>query len=402
VASPPPRLPVAPLLAVFPSGSAAAGLLAPCLVAIAASLDTDYEGVGALVGAVYVGYALAVLAVGVLGHRVRTRSLLLAGASLQVVAVLAFAAAPTSGLAQIAAFAYGAAGTADLAATAILAGMGRERRGRVLSLAHGAYALGAVVVPLAAGAVLEAGVTWRVLFAAAAVVNAGVLAWVALSGAGGRGAGAEVEAPRAGAGLWREAEFRRGVLAMGLYIAAEVGPAIWLPAWFRDRFGASMPVAAASVAVFWASMTAGRLLLAHRVDGVGARVFVSRLAIVAACAWVAVLLSGDEAIAFAGVAFFGLAMSVCAPALQGFAAHPFPGSETPVMGWLATMSGGVGAVLPWTIGAVADHVQRAGDAAAPGDGLTLALCGGPVFLAAMAVVVRRAAVSPGDPSRPSS
>jgi fucose permease len=158
-----------------------------------------------------------------------------------------------------------------------------------------------------------------------------------------------------------------------------------------------MPVAAASAAVFWASMTAGRLLLAHRVDGAGARAFVSRMAVVAACAWVAVLLSRDVAVAFAGVAFFGLAMSVCAPALQGFAAHPFPGSETPVMGWLATMSGGVGAVLPWTIGAVADRVQQAGETAVPGDGLTLALCGGPVFLAAMAVVVRRGAAGPGGP-----
>lgn len=388
---------VASLLAVFPSRSAAAGLLAPCLPDIAASLGTAYEGVGSLVAAVYVGYALAVLAVGIAGHRARPRALLLGGAALQVLAVASFAVSPSLEWSRIAALAYGMAGVSDLAATAILAGMGGTRRGRLLTLAHGSYSLGAVIVPLAAGTVLEAGGTWRLLFAGAAGINLMVLGWVLLSGAG-REASANGSAPLpgSGAGLWRVGEFRLGVLAMALYIAGEVGPAIWLPTWFRDRFGASVPVAAASVAVLWASMTVGRVVLAHRVDRPDARRLVARLAVVSAAAWLAVLLSSNVAVAFVAVALFGLSMSVCAPALQGFSAHPFPGLETPVMGWLATMSGLVGAILPWTIGAAAERIQG-GTPVGAGAGLTWALAAGPVFLVAMAVVVvRSGAVRSGE------
>jgi len=397
---------VVPLLAVFPARSASAALLAPCLPDIAASLGTSYEGIGSLVGAVCVGSALGVLAVGLLGRRARPRTLLVGGAALQVAALLAFVSCRTLGAGRVVALFYGAAAIADLSATALLAAIGGERRGRLLSHAHGLYALGAVIVPLAAGVILDAGGTWRMLFVGAAAIGALTLIGVILSGAG-RGVSdpAGDSAGATGMDLWRLAAFRRGALATTLYIGAEVGAIIWLPTWFRDRFGASLPVAAASVAVFWASMTAGRLLLAPRVDRPDARAFVSRLAVVSACAWVGVLLSGHVAVALVGVALFGLAMSVCAPALQGFTVHPFPGSEASVFGWLSTVAGATGAAMSWTIGAVAERIQglpEAGSAAA-GAGLTWALSGSPILLMAMAAVVARpGAVGVRDGTRPSS
>jgi fucose permease len=387
----PNRHSIPPLLAVFPTRSASAALLAPCLPDIAASLGTSYEGIGALVGAVCVGTGLAVLAVGLLGHRARPRFLLVGGAALQVLAVIAFASSRTLETSFVAALFYGAAGVADLAATALLAGIGGARRGRLLSLAHGLYALGAVVVPLVAGVILGAGGTWRVLFVGAAGISVLTLAWVVLSGAG-RGAPDATGAPAAatGTGLWRVRAFRRGALAMALYIGAEIGAVIWLPTWFRDRFGASVPVAAASVALFWASMTAGRLVLAHRVDRSDARGFVSRLGIIAACAWVGVLLSGHVVVALVGVALFGLVMSVCAPALQGFTVRPFPGSETSVFGWLSTVANVTGAAMSWTIGATAQRIQGLPDGGnLSGTGLTWALAGAPILLVVMAMVVRR-------------
>ena len=206
-----------------------------------------------------------------------------------------------------------------------------------------------------------------------------------------RGVGEEaVPVERAGTGLWRFPAFRGGMLAMALYIAAEVGPAVWLPTWFRERFGASAVLGSASVAVFWAAMMLGRLRLGRRVDGPGARRFVARLAVLAACAWTAVLLSVHAWMALAAVAAFGLAMSVCAPALQGFAARPFPGSETPVMAWLAAVSGAIGALLPWGIGAAAERLGPAGAVTGRGMGLTFALGLGPLLLAALALVVSRA------------
>jgi fucose permease len=331
------------------------------------------------------------MSVGALGHRVRPRVLLLSGAVVQVVAVVAFASVQSLEIARMVALVYGAAGVADVTATAILARAGGARRGHLLSLAHGSYALGSVIVPLAAGFVLEAGGTWRLLFAMVAGLNALVLVWLVLSGAGREVAsqqstGATVH-QSAGVALWKNGKFRRGALAMALYIAAETGPSIWLPTWFRDRFGASVPVAAASVAVFWASMTAGRLLMAGRVDLDDARRFVARLSLIAAAAWVVVLLSGQIAVAFIGVAVFGLAMSICAPALQGFAARPFPGLETSVIGWLSAAAGMVGAISPWVVGAVAERLQ---DGQADGGfGLTWALAGGPAFLLAMSLVVGR-------------
>lgn len=387
---------VAPLLAVFPSRAAAATLLAPCLPAIAETLGATYGGVGSVIGAVYLGYGAAVLAVGLLGRRVAPRVLLVAGAAVQVLAVVGFTLAPSVALARVAAVLYGTAGVADLAATALLAAAGGARRGRLLSVAHGAYALAAVAVPLAAGAVLEAGGTWRMLFAGAAALNVAVFAWVTLSGSGARDPGADgpsaVASPASpdftGLRPWRLPAFRSGVGLMALYIAGEVGPAIWLPTWFRDRFDLPMATAALSTAVFWGAMSAGRLLLASRVDHGDPRRTVSRLAVAAALAWAGVLASPHPAVALAAVALFGLAMSVGAPVLQGLATRPFPGAETAMVGWMASASGAVGAVLPWAIGAVA---ESAGGPPGPGAGrgLTWALAGTPVFLAMLALAVRR-------------
>jgi len=381
----PGALPV--LVSVFLSRSVSVSLFAPTLPAISEALGTTYEGAGSLVGVLFVGYTIAVAVGGPLADRIGRRPLLVGGAAMNLLATLSVAFVPDLATARIAAFAYGVAGIGDLTATVLLAEAGGRGSGRLLSFAHGAFALGAVVVPLSAGAALEAGVSFRVLYAVAASVNLGLLAALfATPRLGSRGRGPAAAPPPPGRGVRQIAAspaLAFGLASAFLYIAAEAGLAIWLPTLFRDRFDATATLASASVAAYWAAMFAGRIGLSRVVDRTDRGRLLAALGLAGAVACAAVLASPIPAVAFAGAVLAGLAMSACVPVIQSMVAAAFPREQGgAVLGALGVAIGAGGAFAPWAIGALADAVGGG----APGEGLATAMWMNAAALAGLAAV----------------
>jgi fucose permease len=293
-------------------------------------------------------------------------------------------------LARIAAFAFGAAGLGDMTATVLLAERGGERSGRLLAWGHGAFAIGAVATPVLAGVALEAGTSYPLLFAAAAVLNLSIFLWNALVPVPGE-VRAAVSVPGLATGresLFRQPLFLFGMVVIALYLGGEAALTIWLPTWILDRFGASEGIASASVAVFWVSMASARLGLGPVLERYDRRVVIVGMSGASALASVWLLVSASLVPAFIGVALAGLSMSLVVPLLQSAMAGAFPRSAVPVIGWLAVAAGTAGSVSPWVVGAMAETFQQRPDMSA-GGGLTLALWLVPAAFGATAVAALR-------------
>ena len=368
------------LLAVFLSRSASVSLVAPTLSELSKALGTTYEGAGSLVGVLFVGYTLAVLAGGVLADRVGRRPLLLAGAALNALCTAAVAGAATLGEARVIAFGLGAAGIADLTATILMAEAGGAGRGRLLSFAHGAYALAAVAVPLVAGDALDAGVGYGGLYLAVAAGNASLFLVLAASrGLGSARLATEAGAPaaplRSSTTLWL-------AFVVGfVYIAAESGLGVWMPTFFRDHHATSGTVAAASVAAFWAAMTFGRIGLSAIVDHVHRGRLMRGLAL-AGAGLVGIGLAVDQLpVTWVCLVASGLCLSALVPLHQSVVAAAFPSSAGFALGLLGVATGAGGAFAPFVIGSVADAVDGS-----RGQGLACALWLVPACLVVYALV----------------
>jgi fucose permease len=213
--------------------------------------------------------------------------------------------------------------------------------------------LGALAAPLVAGVLVDGGVAWQALLLAtalAAILLGLPLALVPMPA--GRHS-AEAAGPAAEA-AW-SGSARRGIpvpllllcLAIGFYIAAEVGVSDWMV-----RFLASAPlsVATSSLALFWAGIVVGRLGSARIADRVDHIEYVTLAAIA-----MAIVTAGAVLVPFlpASVVLFGLAgvaAGPIAPMIVAVGGDRYPDRSAAVGGYLTTaaVAGSIG--LPTVMG----------------------------------------------------
>jgi FHS family glucose/mannose:H+ symporter-like MFS transporter len=368
------------LLAVYLSRSVSTTLVPPCLPSLAEIYGVTYGGMGSLMATFFAAYTLSVLLAATVGRVLSRRTLLIAGLAFQTVGTLGIAAAGSLGAARVAAVAYGLGGLADLMATAILADLGGRSSARLLTLAHGGFALGAVTVPALAGVALDAAVGPRTLFLVAAAMNLGMLirAWTVRD--------VEPKEGRAATGtlrrLWAAPVFRAGMLVLFLYILAEVVASVWLPTWLADRFGASPTVAAAGLTAFWGSMLVARVVFSPFVDRLPPVRLQAVAGTLATLAFAAMLLAPTVGFAFAGIVGVGLSLAVMVPVLQALIVRRFPGGSVQALGLFGLASGLAGMASPWVVGRLADRLHGHFGLSSAG-GLTLAMAMAPLALAAL-------------------
>jgi len=261
---------------------------------------------------------------------------------------------------------------APLLVAALLAGLGggaidaslndhvaRNYEARQLSWLHACWGVGAASAPLVVSAVLASGTSWRYAYGALAVVEA-LLSLSFLRTAA----------------LWRDlADTRQehrahehgplrwpmvaSVLLFFLYGGLEAGAGLWTSSLLIGTRDTSPALAGAAVALFWAALTVGRIVIGVRADAIGpARVlrFASYAALLTACA----LALPSTPLWFAALALTGLGLSL-AP-IYPLAMHDTSSRfgalwGTRLVGYqVAAASLGV-ATLPWLLGALAERLS---------------------------------------------
>ena len=247
------------------------GLLVPSLIR---SIKGTFDQTDAGIGVVYLAYSVAYASGSVLGgglmERIGRRAVLVGAAILHGVGIAGFGLAPSWPLFVLAMVPAGlGAGCLDGGSNGLVLDVYREGRGRAMNLLHVWFSAGALIAPLVVGRAVDAGVAWETIVLASAVPLAALALGYALVPMPSGRRGAAGDAARAGASLGPRLLSGPIVLlgvAIGCYVAAEIGVSNWLV-----RFLEPAPLATATMALslMWAGATVGRLLssaIADRFD----------------------------------------------------------------------------------------------------------------------------------------
>jgi fucose permease len=247
------------------------GLLVPSLIR---SIKGTFDQTDAGIGVVYLAYSVAYASGSVLGgglmERIGRRAVLVGAAVLHGVGIAGFGLAPSWPLFVLAMVPAGlGAGCLDGGSNGLVLDVYREGRGRAMNLLHVWFSVGALIAPLVIGRAVGAGVAWETIVLASAVPLAALALGYALVPMPSGRRGADGDAARAGPPLGPRLLSGPIVLlgvAIGCYVAAEIGVSNWLV-----RFLEPAPLATATLALslVWAGATVGRLLssaIADRFD----------------------------------------------------------------------------------------------------------------------------------------
>jgi len=353
-----------------------AGAFGPALPFIAAATGVGLGQAGLLLSALFVGSITASGAVAAVIHARDPR--LTAGVGLALVAcgLLAIGTADR--------FAVGLAGAAALgfgdgfvvAATHQAMATGSRPVDTAVNRLNLWFAIGAVVGPLWAGAILSAGGDLRLVYAGIAAVACAAGALILASGSAGDPADGARHGEQAAAPEGRPMVVLMGALLF-VYVGAEFGLGAWVSSYAERVAGAGVMEGAAVTAGYWGALALGRvasdMAFARGVRPLRLLAIVSAGSLVASGA----LLAFGGVLVLGGLAAFatGFAFGPVWPSALAVAARGAPAGTAAVM---VTAGNAGGVAIPWLQGRIlADAGPRQGVA------LSVVLCGLMAVLAAI-------------------
>lgn len=324
----------------------------PALVKIKPDLGLSTGQAGQLSACIFVPFLATVAASGRLCRIFPRGWLVMAGCwGMGAGCVLAAAAGSFTVLAAAAVLLGIGGALVEMTSSALLGELfdGRNRT-RVLNLAHVAFAAGAIGTPLGVAALIRAGAEWRIAFVTAAALCAAAAIQSIRSRTHRLGSPWTVRAQPA---FVPDGFCLAMSVAMGLYVAAEVGICYWLPTYFLTVLKSTEPLAAASNGVFWTGVILGRMSagLAGRWLGDTGILKVSSAGGVVALVVFLALGSPQAALAAAGVT--GLTFAALWPTIVSYAGEVYGPRQALAYPWIIG-AGAVGAAAgPGVLGLAA-------------------------------------------------
>jgi len=321
--------------------------------ALRAELGLPLDDAGALLLVTTCGVVLSSSASGWLRQRSGTGFVLVGSTFLAASALLGTSLASHGWQLLAAAFVAGLGGGAIDAS--LNDHVARNYPARQLSWLHACWGVGAAIAPLVVATVLASGASWRWAYGGLALAEAllalSFLRTAPLWRASG-GAPAAAHDVATSAGWWPRSA---SVLSFYFYGGLEASAGLWTTSLLTGTRGTTKAAAGAAVALFWASLTVGRILIGVRADAIGPARVLRVTSWLALLSTVLLALPGTPAW-FLTLGLIGLGLSL-AP-IYPLAMHDTPTRFGPAWGarlvgyQVAAASLGV-ATLPWLLGAIA-------------------------------------------------
>lgn len=288
------------------------------------------------------------------------------GSVLAISTVLAASALALTATAQHWAVIVSAALIAGLGGGAIDAALNehvaRHHNARHLTWLHACWGIGAATAPLVVASVLAAGYAWRWAY--------GTLAFLELALSLSFLRNAKLWDLAADAAHDPDAEAESGSLRGPMvasvclfyaYCGLEAGTGLWAASYLIDTRALPKALAGALVALFWAALTLGRIVVGLRADALGPTRVVrfASLAALIACGALAVPATATWITALA-LAALGLSLAPIYPLVMHDTPTRFRGSlGTRLVGYQVA-AGALGtATLPWLVGAASARTSLA-------------------------------------------
>ena len=258
---------------------------------------------------------------------------------------------------------YASTGLYDVGINAVAVDLERLSGRRLMSFLHALYAVGAVFGSLGAGALLSAGVGFRLVYLALVAPLAAVAVGVAAArfpdpgGArGGESApGAAGEASAAGGlDLYRNVPLLLVAAVAGLGFVSEGVMETWSGIYLRDTLGLGALLGGSGVAVFFAAMALGRFATGWAVTRLGNRRVLQGAGVLAAGGMALALVTTLPALVIGGFLLVGLAVSGMAPLAQSSAGGMFPERAGAAVSVVITFGSGGGLLAAPLVGGLAE------------------------------------------------
>jgi FHS family glucose/mannose:H+ symporter-like MFS transporter len=178
-------------------------------------------------------------------------------------------------------------------------------------------------------------------------------------------------------------------LVFCLYVGVEMSVSVWITTfWSRSASGSALP-APLLTAIFWGSLTAGRLGCGRIADRIGHHRFLVLAAAAVAAVGVLWFALPGAAVTLLATVLFGLALAGIYPTAMALVTDAFPGASGRVVGFLSVFVAVGGFAFPAGVGRLSD---AAGIGVLRGMVVVLAV----LLLGAIAALRLR---PPGEPAR---
>ena len=389
------------LFALFALYGTSMTVIGATLPKILASFHWNYQAAGIVIGAV--AYFLATFIAGFLVQHWGPKATILLGLALAVGGLAFFAATPSLLANTLLSALIGLGqGGVEIGVNWSTLRMDTRNTGRPMNLMHGAFAVGAILGPMAVSLLMRRGLDWTVVYRGMAVVFlllAVLMAFATLPPVEQKATGHGATPERLGA----NPAYWLSFFALFLYVGVELGISNWVAEYFVAVFAFAPAAAAMLVSLFWMGLLAGRFgvpLLYRGSRPEAVLVGLSALATVS----IALLMLLGQATRNAitgdlggGLVFLaGLGCSIYYPTVITLLGRCFRNAQSQAIGFAAT-GGGIGLfVFPFLMASIAQHWGiRAGFATYALFALAMTLVG-----AWLGVIANKDKTAPSQVARP--
>ncbi|HET9456134.1 MAG TPA: MFS transporter [Candidatus Limnocylindrales bacterium] len=351
------------------------GLLVPSLIrSVRDAFDQSDAGIGLFYLIYATLYASGSFLGGLATERLGRRTVLVGGALLHGAGIVLLGVAPTWVVFMIAALPMGlGAGILDGGNNGLILDLYVRGRGRALNLLHLFFSVGALTAPVTIGLLVEGGIGWQLI-----VIGTGLFAFplAALYGfvamPGGRRDRETARASQAGRIALQGPLILLG-LAIGLYVASEVGVSSWLVRFLEP---APLTTATAALSLYWAGLAAGRLVSSALADRFDHRRFATACAVAMSVALAGAIAAPWLPVSIALFGLAGVASGPIYPMIIAIGGDRYPDRSAAVSGFLGGTAVVGSIVYPPVMGLMSVTV-----------GLTVAMAGNVVLGLACAVAL---------------
>ena len=350
------------LFAVFILFGTSVTIIGATLPKILADFHWSYFIAGAVIGAGAVAYFLSTFAAGYLIKHCGPKPTILLALVLDIVGLSFFATNPDP-LTNILLSALIGLGQGPIEVTISYATMRIDERntGRPMNVIHGAFAVGAILGPLAVGALLQSGLNWPVVYRGIAFIFALLVVLMCFiplphSTNNALAHGELPERLNANSAYWLS------FFALFFYVGVEMGLSNWVAEYFVAVFSYSPTASALQVSLFWAGLLAGRFGVPLFYRGSRHDLVLVGFATLATAAVILITILGyappnaiTNSVGTALVFLAGLGCSICYPEVMTLLGKCFPRAQSQVIGFAAT-GGGLGAfIFPFVMSAISQN-----------------------------------------------